>query len=97
MNVQLNTESSAQGFLDNDSVYQFMYQFRGVAASTSGIQVDSERIVTFVQPRLTVQPNLYINVSSAGMTVGNTIYVEVFYEIVKLTDIEVMRLMQGGA
>jgi hypothetical protein len=47
-------------------------------------------------PRITVQPLVYVQVSSTASGLANVIYWEIFYEIVKLTDIEVLRLLQGG-
>jgi hypothetical protein len=50
-----------------------------------------------LEPRLTVQPNLYIGVKGS-VTVGaiTDIYYEIAYDVIKLTDIELLRLLVGG-
>jgi len=50
-----------------------------------------------VEPRVTVQPNVYAAVKSAGTGQANDVIIEVLYEVVKLTDLEVLRLLAGGA
>jgi len=54
-------------------------------------------VADLLEPRLTVQPNLYIGVKGS-VTVGaiTDIYYQVSYDIVKLTDIELLRLLVGG-
>jgi len=49
------------------------------------------------EPRVTVQPEIYVGVASAGTSQANDVIIEVFYEIVKLSDLEVLRLLQAGA
>jgi hypothetical protein len=47
--------------------------------------------------RVTVQPYLYATVESAGTGLSNLVYFEIEYEDVKLSDIEVLRMLVGGA
>jgi hypothetical protein len=95
--LQLNTEAGSQSFEDNDSVAYLMWFVSGMAGSTSAFQLMPSEQWNSDLGRLTVQPNLYITVSSQGLVSAAVFYVEVEYEVVKLTDLEVMRLMQGGA
>lgn len=97
INCQLNTETGSQTFTDADSIAMNMYFFQGIAASTSAGQIDPHAEWISVDGRLTVQPNLYITLVTSGLTAVQGIYVELEYETVKLTDMEVMRLLQGGA
>jgi len=95
--IELNTETGNQLFTDNDSILYEVLQFTGVAASTTARQIFGNTERRLVEPRITVQPNLYLYLTSSGLTAPVTAYVEVIYDIVKLSDIEVLRLMQGGA
>jgi len=52
--------------------------------------------VLLFEPRLTVQPSLYVGISSAGTGLTNVMYYELFYTVEKLTDLELLRLLQGG-
>jgi len=95
--VELNTETGIQNWEDPDNVIYHQLQFRGIAASTSAIQLFGDASIRLLEPRVTVQPNLYLNISSNGLTAVATVYMSVVYEVVKLTDMEVMRMLQGGA
>jgi len=50
-----------------------------------------------LEPRLTVQPTLYISVKGST-TIGSItdIYYELSYQVVKLGDVELLRLLVGG-
>jgi hypothetical protein len=96
-NIQLNTEAGSQGFTDNDSITFMSYQFQGIAASTSAHQIFPVQQEDLIIPRTTVQPNLFVFLNTTGMVATASFGIVVFYEIIKLTDLEVMRLMQGGA
>jgi hypothetical protein len=95
--LELNTEAGTQSAIDNDSVCVEYIAISGIAASTSAFVVPVTYTAVLPSPRITVQPNLYLFVSSIGMASGLSVVAEVFYEIVKLSDLEVMRLLQGGA
>lgn len=49
------------------------------------------------EPRVTVQPDLYIHANTTTTGLSNVFYYEISYELVKLTDLEVLRLLVGGA
>jgi hypothetical protein len=95
--LQVNTESGSQSFLDPDNICTAYFLQNGMAASTSAFMVDPLKQIQLPVPRLTVQPELFIYFFTSGMSVALYAEVEIFYDIVKLSDLEVMRLMQGGA
>jgi hypothetical protein len=91
LNVQLNTEVGSQLFSDVDSIGMISYKLRGIAASTSANQ-----LFPMVEPRLTVEPNLILLLASGTTGLANAVSFEFQYEQVKLSDMDVMRLLQGG-
>lgn len=95
--LQLNTETGNQTYTDSDSVASLSMLFNGTAASTSGFQIDPKVEWVSLDGRLTVQPNLYLRITSANAGAVCSFAVEIEYDLVKLSDIEVMRLLQGGA
>lgn len=97
INCQLNTETGSQLFTDADNIAMNLYLFQGIAASTSAGQINPRSEWISVDGRLTVQPELYLTVVTTGLTAAQVVLVEIEYETVKLTDMEVMRLLQGGA
>lgn len=65
------------------------------AASISSIEVNKQAII--LEPRLTVQPNLYVGAScSVALAAITDIYYEIQYEPVKLNNNELLRLLIGG-
>lgn len=69
--------------------------------NTAGVAVVSQyepiKKDSLVEPRITVQPYVYLQVSSNLTGATNNMTIEIFYEIVKLSDLEVLRLLAGGA
>lgn len=56
-----------------------------------------QKTAPIAEPRLTVQPNLYIGAKgSTAIGAITDIYYEVTYDIIKLSDMEVLRLLVGG-
>lgn len=70
-------------------------------ANTAGVAVaypvEMQRVVVPPIDRITAQPLIYLSVDSTTTGIANVIYFTVEYEIVKLSDIEVLRLLVGGA
>jgi len=52
---------------------------------------------TLSEPRLTVQPIIYIHANTISTGISNRFYFEIDYDLVKLSDLEVLRLLAGGA
>jgi hypothetical protein len=95
--LQLNTEIGDQAFTDNDSIVHETISISGVAASTSAFNLPDPRVWISDIGRVTVQPILYLTLVSNGLIAAGVVNVEIEYEIIRLTDLEVMRLLQGGA
>jgi hypothetical protein len=95
--VELNTETGDQTFTDKDSIIFDQLQFHGIAASTSSFYVPSGKSITLINPRITAQPDLYLRLDTSNLTATVELSVEIVYELVKVTDLEMMRLLQGGA
>lgn len=70
-------------------------------ANTAGVavafQVDQMKQDILIEPRITAQPLLYVGISSATTGGTNVVYWEIEYNIVKLSDVETLRLLVGGA
>lgn len=70
-------------------------------ANTAGIAVAYEmEMQRSIEPpfdRVTAQPIIYLSVSSTTTGLTNVVYFTVEYDIVKLSDMEVLRLLVGGS
>lgn len=96
INYQLTTEGQQLDFLDPDIILQGGIEFSGGTAS-SGVQLVTTGVDVLPEGRVTVQPSLDLVLFTTGMVSTLIMGFELFYEPVRLTDLEVMRLMQGGA
>ena len=95
LNAILATIDSATTFGDDDEIARLNW---AVNFAANGVFATEElKEASLYEPRVTVQPELYINVASAGTGLANRVIVEVFYNIVKLSDSEVLKLLAGGA
>jgi len=69
-------------------------------ANTAGVAVaypvELRKAEILFIPRVTVQPSIFVQVSSTASGLACSISWEIYYNIVKLTDLEVLRLLQGG-
>lgn len=93
----LSTVTSITTFDDLDEIGRLNW----AVANTGGIAVayPMELIKEMIIPdggRITVQPTIYVGLASVGAGSAQTAYFEVIYNIVKLSDLEVLRLLQGG-
>lgn len=92
----LATQATVTTFDQDEEIYRLQWGVAntgGVAVAYPLSQIKRELLI---QPRVTVQPAIYVQASTALTALTNVFYYEVHYNIVKLTDLEVLRLLQGG-
>jgi len=69
--------------------------------NTAGVAVafnfEPIKSIEQIDGRVTAQPDLYVHANSTGTGLTNVLYYQIDYEIVKLSDLEVLRLLVGGA
>lgn len=96
-NLILATLATVTNYDSKDEIARVVWQAGGNTFTDVFAQFDAIKAAVFSGSRLTVQPFLYINSSSTGQSAAGILYWEMDYEVVKLTDLEVLRLLQGGA
>ena len=90
--------ASGQVLLNSaDNIEQLSWSVANTAGVAVAFDFEPKKLLILVEPRLTVQPLLYATVFSSGTTLVNTVYWRIYYETVKLTDLELMRLLVGGS
>lgn len=97
VNVVLATQAAVTTFDQDEEIYRLNWSVANTAGVAVAYPLNLVKREEFIVPRLTVQPALYVHVSSTLSGLANAIYFELAYDIVKLTDLEVLRLLQGGA
>lgn len=98
--ADVNCVLAAQATVTTFDQDEEIYRLNWAVANTAGVAVAYPLTLVkrelLIQPRVTVQPSLYVHVASTTSGIANIMYYEVHYNIVKLTDLEVLRLLQGG-
>ena len=98
VNAVLSTQATTVTTFDQDEeIIRLNWGFANIAGVAVVVPVDMVKREILFSPRLTVQPLLYVGASSVNTGLTVVIYYEIVYDIVKLTDLEVLRLLQGGA
>lgn len=97
LNAKLATVSTSTNFQDTDEIARLSWGLQNTGGVAVAVPYDPYKGFGLLEPRITVQPELYIGVESSGTNQANDVVFRVYYEIVKLSDLEVLRLLQGGA
>lgn len=97
MNACLATVSSAQSFNSADEICRVSWGMQNTAGVAVALPYEPVKTVILLEPRVTVQPLIYMQAVSTLTGQANTIRWKVYYNVVKLTDLELMRLLVGGS
>ena len=89
--------STVQTFADDEYIDGVAWGLQNTAGVAVAATFEPFKEHFLDEPRVTVQPNIYVSVSSSGTAQANDVIFEVHYDVVKLTDLEIMRLLAGGA
>jgi len=84
-------------FNSADNIDQISWGVQNTAGVAVALDFEPKKLLVLPEPRLTVQPLLYATLYSTGTTLTNVAYWRIFYDQVKLTDLELMRLLIGGS
>jgi hypothetical protein len=93
----LATIATATTFGDDDEIDRLSWGCQNTAGVAVAIPVNPLQEHFLAESRITVQPELYVAIASAGTAQANDVIIEVVYEVVKMSDLEVLRLLAGGA
>jgi len=96
VNLIVATQATVTTFDMDEEVYRLNWAVANTAGVAVAYPLNLIKRELLLEPRLTVQPLIYVQVSSTLSGVANVMAWELHYNIVKLTDLEVLRLLQGG-
>jgi len=97
MNLVLATISTVTSFESMDEIARINWAMQNTGGVAVAVALNLVKDRVLFNPRITVQPIIYIQAQSTLTGLTNAIAWEINYEIVKLTDLEVLKLLQGGA
>lgn len=81
----------------DDEIARVSWGVQNTAGVAVAFNFDPIKKADITEPRVTVQSDLYVHANTTTTGLTNVFYYEISYDIVKLTDLEVLRLMVGGA
>lgn len=84
-------------FGDDDEIGRWSWACQNTGGVAVALPLEQIGQLILIEPRVTVQPVIYCQVKSGATTQANDVVFVIYYDIVKLTDIEVLRLLAGGA
>lgn len=82
---------------DNEELARVNWAIANTAGVAVAFPMHLQKTEFAADDRITVQPTLYVQISSATTGLTNVVYFEIEYEAVKMTELEVLRLLVGGA
>lgn len=97
LTVALKTTNITADFSSPDEICRVEWAMQNTGGVAVSVYVEPVKSIVLMEPRVTVQPTLYIRLDSAATGLTGSAKVRVYYDIVKLTDVEVLRLLAGGA
>jgi hypothetical protein len=95
--AQVATVATATTYGEDDEIGRLTWGLQNTGGVAVAVGYEPIKSLLLLEPRVTVQPEIYVQVYSEGTSNANDIIFIVYYEIVKLSDIEVLRLLAGGA
>lgn len=81
---------------DNEFICAVAWGQQNTAGVAVTLNYEPYKEVALMDERVTVQ-DIYAAVPSTTTGLTNTVYVQLFYETVKLTELEYLRMLAGGA
>jgi hypothetical protein len=95
--AQLSTIATITTFTSADEIARVSWGIQNTAGVAVAMNFEPIKRVFLSEPRITVQPNIYLQCNTATTGLTNVMLFKVYYDIVKLTDLELLRLFAGGA
>lgn len=95
-NLILATQATVTTFDQDEEVYRLNWAVANTAGVAVAYPLSLVKRELLIEPRITVQPTIYVHAATALTGLTCTFYYEIHYNVIKLTDLEVLRLLQGG-
>jgi hypothetical protein len=83
--------------VSDDEIARVEWAVQNTGGVAVAIPLEPSKQFTLPEERVTVQPEIYLCVESSSTGQANDVIFVIQYDLVKLTDVEVLRLLAGGA
>lgn len=97
MFLSLSTIATATVPSAENEIARVAWAVQNTAGVAVAFNFEPAKKADMTEPRVTVQSDLYVNCTSVATGLACNVYYEIAFNIVKLSDLEVLRLAVGGA
>jgi hypothetical protein len=97
MSLSLATIATATTPASENEIARIAWAVQNTAGVAVAFNFEPAKKADMTESRITVQSDLYINCASTTTGLACNVYYEIAFNIIKLSDIEVLRLAVGGA
>lgn len=97
LDANLTTVNTSTLYNSLDEIARVSWGMQNTAGVAVAVAYEPIKSANIAVGRVTAQPNIYVECVSAATGQANQIYFMVDYDIIKLSDVELLRLMVGGA
>lgn len=97
LSAKVATEATTTTFGSADEIDRVSWGVQNTGGTATALRYDPVHEHYLAESRVTVQPLIYAQVESANTAQANDVIIEITYSVVKLSDLEVLRLLAGGA
>lgn len=91
------TTTATPSYASADEIVRVSWGMQNTAGVAIAIPYEPIKQIIMIEPRVTVQPTIYFTVISTLTGQANNCIYHLYYNTVKLSDLEVLRLLAGGA
>lgn len=93
----LQTSTAGSSYVSSDEICRVSWGLQNTAGVAVAVPYEPIKTTVLIEARVTAQPLLYFYAISSGTGQANLLRAKIYYETVKLTDVELLRLLVGGA
>jgi len=97
LDAVIQVASTVLTAVDDEWVVSVSWGLQNTGGVAVAVPYEPVKVELLFEARLTVQPTIYAAIKSAGTAQANDVIFELFYEFTKLSELEYLRLLAGGA
>lgn len=97
VNAVISTVATSTLPNSDDEIARISWGLQNTGGVAVAVPYEPIKKADLTEPRVTVQSDLYVHANSTTSGQVNIFYYELSFDIIKLSDLEVLRLAVGGA
>jgi hypothetical protein len=97
LDASVQVDATVLAYDADELIDQVSWGMQNTAGVAVAVPYEPVKEHFLLEPRLTVQPSIYVAVASGATSQANDVMIEVFYQVTKLSELDYLRLLAGGA